>query len=267
MLEVDGVSLAVHDSAPGTALPTVVCLHAIAHGGSDFASLEQALAGRYRVITLDWPGQGRSGPDTEPASAARYAHLFERVIARLGLERFVLVGNSIGGAAAITFAAAHPEQVRALVLANPGGLDPGGWLSGLFIGHLVRHFEAGARDEAAFADWFRGYYADVLVTPAAHAQLERILAAGYEAAPVLTQAWRSFARPEANLRALLPKLTMPVWVAWADRDGLIQWGRNHDALELIPHATVGHFEAGHAPFLEMPTEFNAGFEAFLRSVP
>src|SRR5262245_38781384 len=53
-----GVELSVHDSDPSGSKPAIVCLHAIGHGGSDFIAFERAFADRYRVITLDWPGQG-----------------------------------------------------------------------------------------------------------------------------------------------------------------------------------------------------------------
>lgn len=263
VLRVEGVELALHDSDPGGSRPALLCLHAIGHGGADFAGLEAAFGNRYRVLTLDWPGQGYSGDDREPASAKRYTQLLGGVIDALGLERVVLIGNSIGGAAAIAYAAAHPDTVRGLVLANPGGLDPGGLLAGLFIGNLVRHFEAGAREEAGFADWFRGYYGEVLITPAAAAQREAIIAAGYESAPVLAQAWRSFATSEANLTPLLPRLTMPTLVAWAKEDNLIRWSRNKDAVAQLPRAEVRFFEAGHAAFLEAPEAFNAALESFL----
>jgi hypothetical protein len=49
LVEVDGVALAVHDSAPESALPVLLCLHAIGHGGGDFAGVEAALHDSYRV--------------------------------------------------------------------------------------------------------------------------------------------------------------------------------------------------------------------------
>jgi 4,5:9,10-diseco-3-hydroxy-5,9,17-trioxoandrosta-1(10),2-diene-4-oate hydrolase len=258
-----GVDLSVHDSDPGGAKPAIVCLHAIGHGGGDFAGVEQALSGRYRIVTLDWPGQGFSGDDAQPAGAARYTALLEALLGELHLGPVVLLGNSIGGAVAIGFAAAHPEQVRALVLANPGGLDPGGLFAGLFIGHLVGLFERGERGEARFIDWYKEYYQDILITEASAARRAAIVAAGYEHAAILAQAWRSFGEPEARLTPLLPRVTMPVLITWARQDGLIQWSRNRDAVALFPDAQVLFFAAGHSPFLETPAEFLRAVEPFL----
>jgi 4,5:9,10-diseco-3-hydroxy-5,9,17-trioxoandrosta-1(10),2-diene-4-oate hydrolase len=266
LVEVDGVSLAIHDSDPQGEKPAIVCLHAIGHGGSDFAGFESAFASRYRVITVDWPGHGASGADTQPASTARYGALLEGLIDRLHLDHLILLGNSVGGGAAVRFAAAHPERVRALILCNPSGFDPGGWFARFFIGRLEAHFAEGAEGLARFGPWFRDYYAEVLVTPEAEARRRLIVDAGYEMAPVLREAWHSFAQPEADQRALAPKLTMPVFVAWASRDGAVRWGRNRAAIETIPHVQVQMFDAGHAPFLEAPQAFNAAVTTFLDGV-
>src|SRR5689334_7979199 len=96
---IDGVRIAYSDEGGGPALP-LVCLHAIGHGGSDFARLRARFAGRRRVITVDFPGQGHSGADTVPASALRYEHLLGGLLDAIGVERCVILGNSIGGATA-----------------------------------------------------------------------------------------------------------------------------------------------------------------------
>jgi pimeloyl-ACP methyl ester carboxylesterase len=254
-----GVELSFQDSAPQGGKPTLLCLHAIGHGGGDYAALAGALPD-WRVIALDWPGHGRSGSDSQPVSAARYAALLRAFMEALGLERAVLLGNSIGGAAAIRVAAEDPGRVRALVLANPGGLDPGAssFIGRLFIGRLVSRFEQGVRNEARYGPWFRDYYADILVTPAAAAQRERIIAAAWEHAPLLVEAWTSFMQPEASLERVIPQVTQPVLFTWADADRLVSWSRNEDAVRRFPNARVVHFsQSGHAPFLEEP-------EAFLR---
>ena len=61
-----GVRLAIHDSDPIATKPIIFCLHAIAHGGSDFVAFERAFSADYRIITVDWPGHGASGMDGCP---------------------------------------------------------------------------------------------------------------------------------------------------------------------------------------------------------
>lgn len=268
LVEVDGVSLAVHDSDPTGQKPAIVCLHAIGHGGGDFRAFEEAFKDRLRVISVDWPGHGASDQDTQPASARRYAVLLMGLLDALALERPILFGNSIGGAAALTVASENPGRVRALVLSNPGGLDPGDLLARLFIDHLVSQFRRGAAGEVSFLDWYRNYYASILLGSEAAARRDAIVAAGYESAPRLTEAWTSFARPEADLRSGLKDLQMPVFIGWAMRDGLVQWSRNRSAISSLPGAKVVQFaNSGHAPFLEESSAFNAAVGPFLDALP
>jgi pimeloyl-ACP methyl ester carboxylesterase len=258
---VDGVGLAVDDQGHG---PAIVCLHAIGHGAGDFAALRARLAPRWRVIAPDWPGQGRSDSDRVPPSAVRYADLLAGLLDACAVERAVLLGNSIGGAAAIRYAAAHPERVAALVLENPGGLDPADDALGrTALAAMVAFFAAGARGAAWFPAAFAAYYRLVLQRAPAAAQRRRIVASAREIAPLLRDAWIGFGRPEADLRALLPAVRCPVLVAWAARDQLIQLRRCRPALGRFPDVHLETFPAGHAPHLETADAFEAALERFL----
>src|SRR5262245_22186092 len=71
-LTMDGSRLVLDDDGAGAA---IVCLHAIGHDATDFARLRARLRDRFRVIAVDWPGQGRSPRDAAPPMAGRYATL------------------------------------------------------------------------------------------------------------------------------------------------------------------------------------------------
>jgi 4,5:9,10-diseco-3-hydroxy-5,9,17-trioxoandrosta-1(10),2-diene-4-oate hydrolase len=257
---VDGVRLACDDEGAG---PALVCLHAIGHGAGDFARLRRTLRGRHHVLALDWPGQGNSGPDRVPPSAARYAALLAGFLDAVGLERVTLVGNSIGGAAALRFAALHPARVEGLVLENPGGLDAVDRLTPVVVGAMARFFAAGARGAWWFPRAFAAYYRLVLPRPAAAEQRARIVAAASEIAPLLRDAWRGFGAPEADQRALIPRITCPVLFAWAERDRFVQLRRNRAAIARFARARLETFPAGHAAHLETPDAFEASLERFL----
>lgn len=259
---VDGVSLAYDDRGSGV---PVICLHATGHGAGDFAPLRERIAGRCRIIRLDWPGQGCSQADHEPASAARYAELLGPFLDSIGVGSAVLLGNSIGGAAALQFAAAHPDRVRALVLANPGGLAPVDALTRSFCRVMAGFFRAGARGARWFAPAFRVYYSRILQQPPARERRREIVAAAYAVAPILAQSWQSFAQPEADLRSLAPRVGCPVWFPWARKDAIIAYRRSRAAVETFPNARVQFFRAGHSAFLEDPDGFAQAFLAFLDS--
>lgn len=261
---VAGVKLAYDDEGYG---PPIVCLHAIGHGASDWRHLRQRLRERHRVVALDWPGHGRSGDDfSEPPSIARYAELLGLFLLQARIERPILVGNSIGGGAALKFAADHPHRVRALVLANPAGLDPHDWVSGFGIGAMMRMFAAGVRGASWYPWAFARYYGMVLPAAPARAQRERIIAASTELAPLLLDAWESFARPESDLRALAPRIEQPVLFTWAAYDRFVQLRRSRPAIALFQRHQLVTFHAGHSPQLETPDEFADVVERFVQSV-
>lgn len=263
LVDVDGVRLSVAREGQG---PVLVCLHAVAHGARDYQPLVRALCERFEVICVDWPGHGRSDVDREPASAARYAALLVQLLDRLGIERPLLIGNSIGGAAALLYAERRP--VRALVLCDSGGLLEVNLLVRAFCGLLARFFAAGARGARWFGAAYAWYYRRlVLPTATASQQRERIIAAGYELAPALRDAWLSFARPEADLRALASALDVPIWCAWGKYDRVIPLSRNLPAIRRMRDARVSTFPVGHSAFLECPAEFVAAFTQFADSLP
>lgn len=112
--------------------PVLVMLHGGGPGASAVANYHQnlpALAERFRVVLPDQPGFGGSYRPTQEEldqkSITQIAvdALIEAFNA-LGIEQFHLLGNSLGGAAAIALAQQHPDRVGRLVLMAPGG----GWL-------------------------------------------------------------------------------------------------------------------------------------------
>lgn len=121
--------IAVAETGAGHPL---VMLHGGGPGASGVSNYHQnlpALAARFRVVLPDQPGFGGSYRPTEADLDARSITeitvdaLFQ-ALGELGIEQFHLLGNSLGGAAAIAMAQARPERVSGLVLMAPGG----GWL-------------------------------------------------------------------------------------------------------------------------------------------
>jgi 4,5:9,10-diseco-3-hydroxy-5,9,17-trioxoandrosta-1(10),2-diene-4-oate hydrolase len=261
----DGVRIAYTDT--GGRGPVIICLHAIGHGARDFEALSHRFERDYRVIAIDFPGQGNSGSDPEPASGTRYTEILTAFMRALHLDSVVLLGNSIGGATAVRFAILHPDEVRALVLCDSGGLmPPPGFGMRLAIDAFVQFFAAGERGAPWFPWVFARYYDGVLKGAPAAAQRERIVRSAYEIAPVLTQAWESFARPEESLWSALPKIRCPVLLAWAKDDFVVPLAANRASFSRIPNHTLEVFTAGHAAFLEDPDHFAAVLHRFLRQM-
>lgn len=268
LLDIGGTTLAV--ARRGGGVP-VICLHATGHGGRDFEPFTRRVAGEgFETIAVDWPGQGASPRDASglPASARHYADLLESLIPVLNLDAPpIVMGNSIGGAAALELALRKPQAVRALVLCNPGGLAPLTLTARIGIAAMVGLFTAGERGRGWFAPVFAAYYRMVLRTAPATAQRRRIVAAGYETSPVMRQAWESFRDPAADLRTRARALSVPALFAWARHDRVVAWRWSRAAVAAIPGAKIAFLDGGHTAFLESPDAFVPEFLRFVRSLP
>jgi 4,5:9,10-diseco-3-hydroxy-5,9,17-trioxoandrosta-1(10),2-diene-4-oate hydrolase len=256
-IDAAGSRLAVMRRGKG---PAVICLHAIGHGARDFVPLAERIGDRFEIIALDWPGQGRSPADGGAPDPLHYAKLVLGAMDALGIERAILLGNSIGGATALRFAAGHPERVKALILCNSGGLAELTPFVRFLIKRFADFFRAGENGKAWYGRAFGIYYSAVLKR--APEQRARIVASAYEIAGVLRAAWEGFAKPQADIRSLAPKVACPVWIAWAKDDQIIAWSRCKAVAQNFSNVKVEMFEGGHAAFLEDPDNFARGFLVF-----
>jgi pimeloyl-ACP methyl ester carboxylesterase len=119
---IDGVRIHYRDEGNG---PTIVLLHANYSSLYMWEPWVERLRSRYRIIRLDLPAHGLTGPAPDnDYTLERMQSLFEGFIAAQRLERFVLAGTSIGGTIAMRYAADHPDRVAQLVLISPGSLEP-----------------------------------------------------------------------------------------------------------------------------------------------
>ncbi|TDP49300.1 alpha/beta fold hydrolase [Zavarzinia compransoris] len=263
-IQAAGATIAVRTQGAG---PAILCLHATGQGARDYDRFAERMGDRFTVLALDWPGHGDSPAEAAPASAARYAGILAGAVAALGLSRVIVIGNSIGGAAAISYAAAHPDRVRGLVLCDSGGLAPVNLVARLYCRHMARRFARAAAGDRRFPDWFARYYRTILPAPAADWRRDEIVAGGPAVAGILAQAWESFARPQADLRHLVPALAMPVFYAWGRKDRTLRWSWSKAAALKAPNRRVQLFDAGHAAFLEQPDEFDRAFAGFAGACP
>lgn len=108
--------------------PVVVFLHGSgsgASGHSNFKGNYPYLVERgFRVIVPDHIGYGYSDkPDDVDYPLDFFVECIKQTLDQIGVERYSLVGNSLGGAIAIKFALDYPDKVEKLVLMAPGGVE------------------------------------------------------------------------------------------------------------------------------------------------
>jgi pimeloyl-ACP methyl ester carboxylesterase len=102
--------------------PVVMLLHGSNASLQTWEPWVARLSGRYRVVSLDFPAHGLTGPSGEGVyTSDAYAELVEKVRAKLGIETMVLGGNSMGGGVAWRYGLKHPERLAGLVLVDASG--------------------------------------------------------------------------------------------------------------------------------------------------
>lgn len=120
-----GLRLHYHESGGGE---PVVFLHGSGPGASGYSNFKHnypvfAAAG-YRALAPDLPGYGLSDkPEDVEYSNDFFVETMHGFVRELGLGRVTLLGNSLGGAIALGYVLAHPDDVSRLILMAPGGVE------------------------------------------------------------------------------------------------------------------------------------------------
>lgn len=223
-------------------LPPVVLLHGLASAGIHLAPMMSEL--RPWVRRLVAPDLLAHGYSATPAGGVTSANLRAGVLESLDAlldEPAVLVGNSLGGFAALRYALHRPERVKALVLMSPGGAP----LSHGEIDALRRSFRMGSQREAlAFVDRvfarpprMRSLIAWGTRRKMAHPAVRQILDALHDE-PMLGE-------------DELARLTMPVFVMWGRGDRVLPPSSSAWFRKALPGARfVEPDDLGHSPYLE-----------------
>ena len=110
---VDGVEIEHEVRGEGR---TILFLHAFPLSSSMWDAQSDALSDRQRVVRFDARGFGGSAPAGGPLTMERIADDAAALLERLGVERAVVAGCSMGGYAALAFARRHPRRLAGLVL-------------------------------------------------------------------------------------------------------------------------------------------------------
>ena len=186
VVNVDGMRIHYKDTGPQDA-PVLLFLHGFGSSLQTWDVWAVTLEQKYRVIRLDLPGFGLTGPSpSNDYSELNDVNTLTQFVDKLGVSELSVIGHSMGGKIAWTFAAAHPDRVKALVLMAPDGFPlpeaigtkpyamPA--IMGLMKYCLPRYFvrksiEPAFADESALDDKMVSRYHDMLRAPGVRAAI------------------------------------------------------------------------------------------------
>jgi pimeloyl-ACP methyl ester carboxylesterase len=245
-----------------------VLLHGIASSTVIAAPLIATLRDR-RVIAIDWPGHGLSGPSIVPPGFAFRSYavsVLRHLLDTLDLKEVDLVGHSMGAQFSIYAGLDLPDRVRRLALLGaPGasfaGVRPSAPMIALAVPKLGTRLLRIPMSPKAFLRnnekmLVPGALRDVpteLLT-AAHLMGLRV---GY--APSVSSYFRALIRL-ATVRvavtvspAELAAIRQPTLFVWGDRDVFMRPSQGSEHIAAVPRATLVELHGiGHAPWLPSP---------------
>lgn len=119
---VDGISVHMRDEGPRNDPNPIVLLHGTSSSLHTWEGWAQTLKGKRRVIRIDLPGFGLTGPfPDDKYTMERYVAFLGRFLDTLNIQNCVLVGNSFGGAIAWHEALIQPLRINKLILIDAVG--------------------------------------------------------------------------------------------------------------------------------------------------
>jgi len=258
--------------------PTVVFVHGLGGSSTNWTDLAGQLAGYANGLAVDLPGSGRTEPPAghlfTPAGNAEVLAGFVRGLDSTHNTGPVhLVGNSMGGATSLLFAAGYPDLVRTLTLISPAVPDlrlspkrlsdprlPLAFLP--VVGRRVRRQLAAMSPRDRADSLMRLCFADPDSIPE-----QRRVEATEEAAYLASTPWagpslssstvglmRSWLVPRSrSMWTLLPTVTAPTLVIWGTEDRLVSVRKAPRTAELLPRARLLVLpRTGHVAQMERP---------------
>jgi pimeloyl-ACP methyl ester carboxylesterase len=234
-LDLPGGTLTYSDEGPPAA-PALIAVHGIPGSGRDFRYLAPQLMPALRVIRIDLPGFGGSVP--VPAAVATLRGRARAVLAladAIGLERFAVLGHSMGGGTALVLAAEHRPRVSHLVL-----------IASLAL-RLHRGLGASPRTFAWIARALRlPGLRDALLPRLREAyRLRRFPGADEKTVEEFALQFRAFAAVDfALLRACVRRPLPPAIVAYARDDHMIETSIAEELAAALPAPRVLVFDEG-----------------------
>jgi len=257
----DALSLRFQKTGSG---PPLLLIHTIRTQLEYFRSLVPLLSRSHTVYTIDLPGHGHSPIDPSASFDEPYfRQAVIRFIEALNLSAITIVGESIGGALALTVAASLPQRVTRVYAINPydyetrygDGIRRGNWFANLIIGSvqipMLGAITASLENKLVLGKIMGGGYHDPRKLPAdLLAEFDGVAhRPGYKRiARKVLAGWRSWSKARDYYR----QISAPVTLIYGDSD----WSRPNErertrslipAVQMVTLKKTGHFSAVENP--------------------
>ena len=266
-VEIDGMQVHFRDQGLATDSLPIVLIHGTGTSLHTWESWVNELKNNHRIITLDLPAYGLTGPNkTGDYSQDFYVNFMENFLSKLNIKRCVLGGNSLGGSITWAFALEHPERVGKMILVDAGGYPMVSKSVPIafqiarmpIVGNLFKYILPYAVIEKSLQNV---YVHDDRITPEL---IERYydLASRTGNRKAFLDRMKSSIKNDNYLK--IKTLTMPTLIIWGKEDGLIPLNVAEKFHKDLPNDTMIVFkDLGHTPMEEDPMKTVKAVKDFL----
>jgi pimeloyl-ACP methyl ester carboxylesterase len=259
-IEYEGMQVRYRDEGKG---PVLVLLHGVCASLETWDGWARELKKKFRVIRMDIPGFGITGPapDTSYYTRDRAVEMLDFFVSKLGIKKFHLAGNSLGGYISWNYALTYPKKVQKLILIDSVGYNQ----------KLPLLLEIASNPATRF--WSRMMMPRFMLYMAVHQvygdkskvrpEVQRryfdyAMRAGNKGSYVDVFLEMRKQNRSADLAKDIPNLKVPTMVMWGEKDEWIPFKYFENWKKDLPGATFKSYAgAGHVPMEEIP-EITAG---------
>jgi pimeloyl-ACP methyl ester carboxylesterase len=255
-VEIERMQVHFRDEGITTDTLPIVLIHGTGASLHTWEAWVRELKNEHRIITLDLPAYGLTGPNqTGDYSQDFYVDFMEKFLSKLKIKRCILGGNSLGGGITWAYALEHPERVSKMILVDAGGYP--------MVSKSV---------PIAFQIARMPVVGNLFKYILPHAIIEKSLQNVYvhdeRITPELIERYYDLSSREGNRKAFLDRmkssikndkylkiktLNMPTLIIWGKEDGLIPLDVAEKFHIDLPNDTMVIFkDLGHTPMEEDP---------------
>jgi pimeloyl-ACP methyl ester carboxylesterase len=254
----------IHFLSGGKGEP-IVMLHGFGADKDNWTRFSKEITPAYRVIIPDLPGFGESAKLESAVYATReQVEMLLEFAERLKLERFHIIGNSMGGSIAGRFAVEHPGKVLSLTLVAPGGAFSAE------KSEFIRLLEKGEnRLIINTPEEYRKLLEFVFVkAPPIPGNILRYLTKkSIENRPVTEKIFARITEEKYLLELEMHKIRKPVLIIWGDSDRILHVSGADILAKKVPGSKVVIMKnCGHIPMVERPGESSRHYLEFLKGL-
>lgn len=264
------MGMQVHYRDEGVLTDTIplVLLHGMSSSLNTWDSVVFNMKEKRRLISIDLPGFGMTGPHpTNEYNFHMFNHLIDSLTRKLGVRKFILAGNSMGGGIAWNYALEHPDRVQKLILIDAAGYKSPkkdqkslGFMiaSTPIINNLLLYVTPKVLVRKSLESI---YVSQKLVTDA---QVERfhdiVVREGNRAAALVI-----FKKGFGSALGKISDVKVPTLILWGDHDLVINVSNAYKFKQDIPNSKLVIFpNTGHVPMEEKPKELAREMLEFIR---